>query len=68
MDKMTRQGIHDLLDRVLDGVPAQRFVLTRFVGGSCNLIVWNGEQRIEQESGWSSIGELVTRAKEATDE
>ena len=71
MNKQTRQGIHDLLDRVLNANTEEawpRFWLTRKTDGTMNLVVRIGAVKIEQEFGVADQAEAIARAKEATDE
>ena len=71
MNKTTRQGIHDLLDRVLDASTKEawpRFWLTRKKNGTTDLAIEIGAVKIDQGFGIGDEVEAVARAKAATDE
>ena len=70
MDKMTRQGIHDLLDRVLnvqDGKWGSLYFM-RTSSGIVKVKLSVSNVSYEEERPWSEVNEVVTRAKEATNE
>lgn len=70
MDKMVRQGIHDLLDRVLDADPSPwpKFWLTCKSNGRTSLKVSLRDITIDQDFGPDNEGEAIARARAATDE
>ena len=71
MDKMTRQEIHGLLDRVLDADSSDgwvKFWFTHHRDGTMVLSVQLRGMSIQQEFGEDSLQDVVARAKEATDE
>ena len=71
MDRMTKQGIHDLLERVLNANTKGEWAFFRFVrytNGSPMLnIRLSGIEYLEVRAE-SELIEVVTRAKDATDE
>ena len=71
MEKMARQGIHDLLDRVLDasiGDEWAYFRFTRYSNGSPQLDVSTNGIEYSERRPASELIEAITRAKVATDE
>ena len=70
MKKMDRQGVHDLLERVLNGSGEAwtSFALRRDSQGNARIKVAFGDRSYEEERPFSEIGEVIARAKAATDE
>ena len=71
MKKMVRQGIHDLLDRVLDASLEESWAVFRFTRyTNCRPeleVAFGGNEYAERRTA-SELGEVVARAKAATDE
>ena len=69
MDKMTRQGTHDLLDRVLDARGGNGFELNTYsVTGRVFLRVDVGAHSYREALPTTELPDAVRRAKEATDD